>query len=191
MATSGLAGWYGKLPGLGDFASRRLPPLFIEPWDRWLASGLAEWRAGDETWLDAFLAAPTFRFALGAGVPFEKSPGYAGVLMPSVDRVGRYFPLTVVRLRSPDELHLPTPWLQAAEGCAVAALEGDWEAERFDAELALLDGQADDDNASWIDWPEPGQAMWWCERDGEVQPSITTAGLPRGHGFVRLLGGQL
>lgn len=191
MVSSVLPGWYGKLPALGDFASRRLPPLFIEPWDRWLASGLAEWRAGDEAWLDAFLAAPTLRFALGAGVPFEQSPGYVGVLMPSVDRVGRYFPLTVVRARSPDELRLPTPWLQAAEGCAVAALQGDWEAEHFDAELAQLDGRADDDNVSWIDWPEPRQAVWWCERDGEVQPSIATVGLPRGFAFVRLLSGQL
>ena len=83
-------GWYGKLPSLGDFASRRLSPLFVEPWDRWLATGLDAWRNADEAWLAAFLAAPTWRFALGAGVPFAQSPGYAGVLMPSVDRVGRY-----------------------------------------------------------------------------------------------------
>lgn len=191
MITNAPAGWYGKLPALGDFASRRLPPMFIEPWDRWLASGLAEWRAGDEAWLDAFLSAPTLRFALGAGVPFDKSPGYAGVLMPSVDRVGRYFPLTVVRARRPDELRQPTGWLQAVEGCAVSALQGDWEAERFDAELVQLNGRTDEDNESWNDWPEPGHAQWWCERDGELQPAVTTAGLPQGIAFVRLLGGQL
>ena len=49
-----LPGWYGKLPALGDFASRRLPPEFVEPWDRWLAAGLAAWREHDADWLDAF-----------------------------------------------------------------------------------------------------------------------------------------
>ena len=34
------AGWYGKLPGLGDFAMRRLPPEFVSHWDAWLQSGL-------------------------------------------------------------------------------------------------------------------------------------------------------
>ena len=101
MSVPVLPGWYGKLPALGDFAGRRLPPLFVDPWDRWLALGMSHWRDSDPAWLEAFLAAPTWRFALGAGVPFELSPGYAGVLMPSVDRVGRYFPLTIARPRGP------------------------------------------------------------------------------------------
>ena len=31
-----IPGWYGKLPSLGDFASRRLGADFIPPWDAWL-----------------------------------------------------------------------------------------------------------------------------------------------------------
>ncbi len=183
-------GWYGKLPSLGDFASRRLPPLFVEPWDRWLATGLASWRENDETWLDAFLAAPTWRFALGAGVPFDRSPGYAGVLMPSVDRVGRYFPLTVVRPRGPSEPRAPADWLRALEGLAVTALHDDWNAERFDLELEGLDG-LDDATVSGPEWPDEGRTLWWCERDGEVSSPVATAGLPNTAALVRLLAGRI
>ena len=189
-------GWYGKLPALGDFASRRLPPLFVEPWDRWLATGLAAWREQDPDWVAGFLAAPTWRFTLGAGLPFEQSPGYAGVLMPSVDRVGRYFPLTVVRPRGAAEIQTPMAWLQALEGLAVAALNDDWNAERFDAELEGLDvgdhADADvDADATELAWPDSGLTLWWCERDGEVSAPLRTSGLPDTGALVRLLAGRL
>ena len=187
MSGAVLPGWYGKLPALGDFASRRLPPLFVEPWDRWLSAGLAGWRDSDEAWLDAFLAAPTWRFALGAGVPFERSPGYAGVLMPSVDRVGRYFPLTVVRPRGAAEAEAPAAWLQSLEGLAVAALHDDWNADRFDAELGSLEDGAD----AGPPWPAEGRACWWCEREGQVSAPVTTSGLPESGALVSLLAGRL
>ncbi len=180
-------GWYGKLPAIGDFASRRLPPLFVEPWDHWLADGLASWRDGDPDWLDAFLAAPTWRFALGAGVPFDASPGYAGVLMPSVDRVGRYFPLTVVRPRGATEEQVPAAWLQVLEGLAVAALHDDWNAERFDAELEATEAAEGDGPA----WPDAGRTLWWCERDGEVSTPVGTTGLPQSTALTSLLAGRL
>jgi type VI secretion system protein ImpM len=179
-------GWYGKLPSLGDFASRRLPPLFVEPWDRWLAAGLAAWRESDAGWLEAFLAAPTWRFALGRGVPFQQSPGYAGVLMPSVDRVGRYFPLTVARPRRPGEAETPGAWLRALEGLAVAALEGDWNAERLEVELGRLGDAAGSGPA----WPGDDRTLWWCERDGQASAPIATTGLPGTATLVRLLAGR-
>ena len=42
---TGVPGWFGKLPGLGDFASRRLPDTFVAAWDRWLPilSGALIW----------------------------------------------------------------------------------------------------------------------------------------------------
>ena len=186
MAAATVPGWYGKLPALGDFAGRRLPPLFVEPWDHWLASGMAFWRQGDDAWPRAFLAAPTWRFALGADVPFVHSPGYVGVLMPSVDRVGRYFPLTVVRARGAREPHAPASWLQALEGLAVAALIDDWNAERFDAELGALHTDTDAGPA----WPARGRTLWWCERDGQSSAPIATTGLPEAADFVRLLAGE-
>lgn len=176
-------GWYGKLPVLGDFAGRRLPPVFVEPWDHWLATGLAHWRASDSAWLDGFLAAPTLRFVLGAGIPFDGSPGYAGVLMPSVDRVGRYFPLTVARARDIGETEAPSAWLHAMEGVAVAALNEDWSAERLDAELGHRPEESDGGPA----WPAQGQTLWWCVRDGRASSPVAAHGLPPDDAFVRLL----
>jgi type VI secretion system protein ImpM len=191
-----LPGWYGKLPSLGDFASRRLPPLFVEPWDDWLATSLASWRASDAAWLEAYLAAPPLRFALGAGVLFEQSPGYAGVLMPSVDRVGRYFPLTVARPRAADQSTAPAAWLAALEGAAVAALNDDWPAERFDDELARLDDAAHaapgTAAAAETDppWPARGRTLWWCDRQGELSTPVTSTGLPQAASLVQLFAGQ-
>lgn len=88
------AGFYGKLPHLGDFVARRLPPDFVRPWDQWLQESLAASRAqlGDD-WLGTYLTSPLWRFMLTPGIAGQTS--WAGVLMPSVDRVGRYFPLTL------------------------------------------------------------------------------------------------
>jgi type VI secretion system ImpM family protein len=188
-----LPGWYGKLPSLGDFASRRLPPLFIEPWDRWLANSLASWRERDESWMDAYLAAPPLRFALGAGLPFEQSPGYAGVLMPSVDRVGRYFPLTVVRPRANAEMESPAAWLAMLEGVAVTALNDDWDAERLDEEFGRLDvgtGLTLSIEQTGPTWPARGHSLWWCDRGGELSTPVVAAGLPGSVMLVELLTGS-
>ena len=90
------AGFYGKLPARGDFVSRRLPRSFVEPWDAWLQQGFASSRdhLGDG-WLEAYLTSPIWRFVLAPGVCGPA--GVAGVVMPSVDSVGRYFPLTIAQ----------------------------------------------------------------------------------------------
>ena len=90
-----IAGFYGKLPALGDFVGRRLGRDFVTPWDDWLQLSMAASRnqLGD-AWLDTYLTSPLWRFVLSAGVCGEEAR--AGVLMPSVDRVGRNVPLALV-----------------------------------------------------------------------------------------------
>lgn len=46
-----------------------------------------------ESWLDYYLTSPVWRFAHSKGV-IDENP-WVGVLVPSVDSVGRYFPLTI------------------------------------------------------------------------------------------------
>lgn len=89
------AGWFGKIPALGDFASRRLPDEFVHDWDDWLQHGLAEARErGNDRLHDAARATqPIRRFWVARGVLGPSS--WSGVLLPSSDRVGRQFPLTV------------------------------------------------------------------------------------------------
>ena len=122
-----IPGWYGKLPALGDFASRRLPPDFVRAWDEWLQEALPAARAAlGESWLDCYLTTPIWRFALLPGLAGDS--GWAGVLMPSVDRVGRQFPLT---------LAVPLP-SHAAAAEAIFGGAG-WFARLEDAALAVLD----------------------------------------------------
>lgn len=143
-------GWYGKLPTLGDFASRRLEGSFIEPWDLWLGEGLAAHREMlGPGWLDAYLGSPVWRFVLMPGVLDGEEQALAGVLMPSVDKVGRYFPLTLVtRLaalpRSAAEIELLLGWLHQLEDVAVDALHDDWTIEQLDATLERLPLPLDD-----------------------------------------------
>ena len=89
-------GFFGKLPGYGDFVERNLPQSFIDHWDAWLQQSLAssqQW-LGDQ-WLDYYLTAPIYHFALSPGCVDERC--WLGLWIPSVDRVGRYFPLTLVQ----------------------------------------------------------------------------------------------
>ena len=125
-AFAAIPGWYGKMPTLGDFASRRLPAEFINAWDSWLQDVLQATRDMlGEGWLNTYLTTPIWRFVLAPGLTGR--PGWAGVLMSSVDRVGRYFPLTVV-------VELPSP---AALGHAVFG-SADWFAGVEEAALAML-----------------------------------------------------
>ena len=137
-------GWFGKLPSLGDFASRRLSSHFIEHWDAWLSSGLAAWQASaPDHWLDHYLGGPSWRFvAMASTLPGPcASTAWAGVLVPSVDRVGRYFPLTLAQPLA--QLPLDTAqanallgWLHRLDDLAVDALHDDWNIDQLEAALA-------------------------------------------------------
>jgi type VI secretion system protein ImpM len=87
-------GAFGKFPGMGDFLRVNLPAGFVQVWDTWLQQGLLDIRAelGD-AWNDAYMSAPIWRFTLPAGA--AGSHVVTGILMASVDRVGRQYPLTL------------------------------------------------------------------------------------------------
>jgi type VI secretion system protein ImpM len=90
-----LKGLYGKLPSHGDFVSRDLPPAFVNIWDEWLQRGmLSSQEVLTDDWLDYYLTSPVWRFVLSSGAIDQSS--WVGVMIPSVDRVGRYFPFTLL-----------------------------------------------------------------------------------------------
>ncbi|MBA4178069.1 MAG: type VI secretion system-associated protein TagF [Leptothrix sp. (in: Bacteria)] len=146
MPAAAPPGWHGKLPSLGDFAARRLDAAFIEPWDGWLAAGLLALReARPAGWLDDYLASPSWRFLLMPGVlpGAAGTQAWCGVLMPSVDRVGRYFPLTLVLPlgagpASAQESAALWPWLARLDELARDALYEDWTADRLEEQLARM-----------------------------------------------------
>ena len=141
-------GWHGKLPSLGDFASRRLDAGFVEAWDHWLAAGLLGLRESNPAgWLDAYLESPSWRFLLMPGVlPGDAGrQAWAGVLMPSVDRVGRYFPLSIVQPlgelpASTQQMQALWHWLGRLDELAGDALHDDWSVDQLEGELARMSG---------------------------------------------------
>jgi type VI secretion system protein ImpM len=181
-----VCGWYGKLPALGDFATRRLPPAMVTRCDTWLSAGLAASRRelGGE-WLDLYLTAPIWRFAWSAGLAGDET--WVGVLMPSVDRVGRYFPLL---------LAAPCPAEEPAEGVAGAA--EDWLDRLADtaqdclqpgASLDSLEAAlAADPLPATARWPaDPARhSLWWTHRATRHH----CPGLPEGSAFTALLQGD-
>jgi type VI secretion system protein ImpM len=140
-----VSGFYGKLPSHGDFLQRGVSDDFVNHWDAWLQDGMARSRSelGEEAWLEVFLTSPLWRFALASGV--VGGPVWAGILLPSVDRVGRYFPLTIVAQLPPGVLPFELAvagngWFDWAETLARRTLEDELvDLNRLESELRESD----------------------------------------------------
>lgn len=166
---SGLAdeapAWYGKLAGLGDFASRRLPQDTARLLDGWLAQGVDTSRAQlGERWLNVYLTSPLWRFAWAPGV--LDAAWWFGLMMPSVDNVGRYFPLVVLQSRaeapaSGDALNRLEQWYAAVARAALRTLQPGSSLDQFEAELAQLAGASP---LPVSGPPAPWAAAQWPER---------------------------
>jgi type VI secretion system protein ImpM len=127
MMESFSTGWYGKIPGTGDFVARRLPRAFSEGWDHWLQGALAGSRERlGARWRDSYLSMPVWRFVLSPGMIGEQA--WAGIVAPSVDAVGRYFPLAVAAALSSASLDLAGTlfaaqgWFDEIEAIALLAI---------------------------------------------------------------------
>ena len=135
-AVANVAGWYGKIPALGDFASRRLPQAFVNFWDAWLQRSLVSSRSAlGESWQETYLSSPIWRFVLLPGVFADKC--WIGIMMPSADRVGRYFPLTIALALDPFPEIISTVfaaqnWFAALEQIALASLSMDFQVQELE-----------------------------------------------------------
>jgi len=129
-------GMYGKIPIMGDFVSRRLPGDFVQSWDAWLQDAVSDSKQKlGPGWLDIYLTSPIWRFILSSGVCGTKA--WAGVLIPSVDRVGRYFPLTLAA-KIPEKSAVPRwfiqagEWFEDVENLALSGLQDDFNIAEFE-----------------------------------------------------------
>jgi type VI secretion system protein ImpM len=137
-------GWFGKVPMLGDFAHRRLPMNIVARCDEWLSGCLATSRQElADGWLPLYLAAPLWCFAWAPRV--ADASWWFGVLMPSVDGVGRYFPLIICRdavtppVRA-ESLSRLAAWYDAVAQCALSVLEPDASLQAFETRLMAVGG---------------------------------------------------
>jgi type VI secretion system protein ImpM len=173
-------GFLGKLPARGDFVTRGLPRGFAEAWDSWLAEAMSGSRAIlGEAWLPAWLEAPIWRFALPAG---HCGPdAVAGVMLPSVDRSGRHWPLTLAAV-VPGFAGAPIPndaWLAVLEDAGLEAVMSDAEPDRVAERIALAPAGFGFGG---------GSGNWWTEGAPRVAPRRFAAGaLPGPAAFAKML----
>ena len=139
-------GFFGKLPGAGDFVQRRLPPRFVEVWDAHFEQAVhASRQTLGEGWAPAYRASPLWRFVLSPQVCGESA--WAGVFGPAQDRVGRCFPMVLAAPVAAVEIDALLrgggAWFDAlARTHAHGQRDGSVDAAGFDALVAALPGPA-------------------------------------------------
>ncbi|OOV97333.1 type VI secretion system-associated protein TagF [Pseudomonas sp. MF4836] len=209
-------GFYGKLASRGDFVSRGLPQGFIGPWDSWLAAGLlaSQQTLGSE-WLNAYLVSPLWRFALAPGVCGAQAA--VGVVMPSIDRVGRYFPLTIAALLDHDSdlaslVVGPDLWFEHVEELLLGTLDEDASFEALEQAMQDLPAPAATPKVPGSRFAglqqfavsEPrergavlaaqaceGMSFWWGRGSQSISPMLLRCpGLPPANDFAQFLLGQ-
>ena len=154
---SGEVGFYGKLPGAGDFVRRRLTPAFVDDWDRHFQHALETGRRelGDR-WTHAWRHGAPWRFMLPAQVCGYGA--WCGLVGPAVDRLGRTFPLVLAAPCTGDAgaIFANEAWFDALERIYLSALHDAVSVETFDAWVASLGGPAKPDarvDAMWTTLP--------------------------------------
>jgi type VI secretion system protein ImpM len=131
---------FGKLGAKRDFIALATPRRFLETWEPWVQACMSASRhqLGDQ-WQNAFLTAPVWRFWLGADI---SGATVIGAIMPSVDGVGRYYPLTLLAAADPSysipppDLNTQDQWFAVVEEFMLSTLD---QASSFDDISTALD----------------------------------------------------
>ncbi|MBA8879729.1 type VI secretion system-associated protein TagF [Phyllobacterium myrsinacearum] len=192
-----LAGYFGKVPSKGDFISRRLDRDVRLKLDQWLQPAMQSSREmlADE-WMDLYLNAPIWRFYLEASIcgPYP----VVGMMIPSVDKAGRYFPF-LVAAQIPDfplsvaSIARADDWLHSLEDVLLSVLEDEFDIDYFDHQLAKKAFDLDVIPASLSPLGEPSsqagafaplaaalagsksipQSLWWTSGSDRRKPGMS------------------
>jgi type VI secretion system protein ImpM len=132
-------GYFGKLPTLGDFIHQVLPQDFANGFHEWLQLSMANAREslGDE-FLTYYLNCPSWKFIMAPGVCGAQA--VAGLTIPSVDRVGRYFNFTLATMLAVEANPIAyvmanRAGFKALEQLALDILEADYSKEQVELEV--------------------------------------------------------
>lgn len=188
-ALTARSGYFGKVPTQGDFIARGLPRPLVDALDHWLRACVREsQRQMGQRWLDAFLVAPIWRFALPPGV--AGADAVLGVMMPSVDRIGRYFPLIIAATPKAASMEGNSPpveaWCAAAEQLALSTLEPSFSMAEFDTDaerLTLLASAIPTASVSQQRLEPPHTSHWW-QSPSSTENTFCAQGLPQPHEFA-------
>jgi len=118
---------FGKLAAKRDFIALFASRDFLSAWEPWMQSCVSASRDSlGDSWLQAYLTAPIWRFWLGADIC---GATVVGALMPSLDGMGRYYPLTVFACANPSDVIAPpdidahNEWFVGAEDFLLSTLD--------------------------------------------------------------------
>ncbi len=168
------AGCHGKLPALGDFVTRGLHGAVLERWDGWLQQLVSASRlALGPAWQAGWLHMPAWHFVLGSSVLTDEP--CAGVLIPSVDKVGRSYPFSVLSPMRPDGV-APAAWRAGAEALAIEALASGLDAELLQQRLDRIGPSGEAVSTDRV--PEGDSVFWWHPDDPHAWSTLRTTGLP-------------
>jgi type VI secretion system protein ImpM len=133
---------FGKLQAKRDFIAIATPRTFLSVFEPWIQSAISASRSDlKDKWQNAFLVAPIWRFWFGADLC---GTSVAGALMPSMDGVGRYFPLAVFSFPDggasilPPELDPQEDWFAVLEAFLLSTLEPGRSFDQISADLNAL-----------------------------------------------------
>ncbi|GAB4512913.1 MAG: type VI secretion system-associated protein TagF [Roseibium sp.] len=191
-------GYFGKLPARSDYVTGHCPNGFLKLWEPFVMQGLARSRLDlGKAWQEAYMTMPVWRFELRSADTEENLPTVVlGAFMPSVDGVGREYPLTVVAEPCHETGEGANDWYDRVETVLRSALYEDADLARFRDSVEGLPspGPVEDKEV-----PEPqavlsaapgegriGASRFWC-RGGGVSFSFRCGGLPHPAEFRWLL----
>ena len=127
---------FGKIRAKGDFVSRNLDYQVQEYLDGWLqeAFSISQEQIGSD-WLKYYLTSPIWRFVISNQ---KINKDIIGFMMPSIDKVGRYYPLFMLEVFEDGKLcgaDLHCKSFSQLEELAMSTLDGDAKSTEFFASL--------------------------------------------------------
>jgi len=135
-------GLFGKLVAKRDYIALATARGFLEAWEPWMQSCLSASRHDlGERWQQAFLTAPVWRFWLGAGICGST---VLGAVMPSLDGIGRYYPLALHAIAdadapiAPPDVDTQDDWFGMAENFLLSTLAADVTFDEVSSQLDRL-----------------------------------------------------
>ncbi|AGS26128.1 type VI secretion system-associated protein (plasmid) [Rhizobium etli] len=188
-------GFYGKLPSHGDFVSMGLGHSLQSALDAWMQAGLqaAQQELGED-WKRRFRSMPAWRFIIERGLWGPAT--VAGVLLPSLDRVGRSFPLVIAAqlhgfAEHPRQLYLDDTWFTAAEAIGESSANRDFDINHFTASLKRLRTLRPADlaeNEKLRDRASSRGTIWWrIDPEERRAKGFGVSGAPEPEHFSKLL----
>ena len=180
--TPASTGFCGKLPARGDFVRQGLTPRQLDIWDQWCQAVIAGSRAVlAEDWRPAWLAAPVWHFFLAEGICGDAAA--VGVWLPSLDKVGRYFPLSLFAQGERAILAQAGGWLDQAQAAGLAAILDDLPPEQLAPRLEQPSA------ARAVALPaDAGATKWWTAGGSRVPAQERLfSGLPSAEDFCFMI----